>query len=255
MHAGAGGSAMYARTLGFVDTPARTAVLQELLTNNPGVRFATPNAWYGNRPIYFSDPPYEAERNANFAWLKDPEGFAGMQSDFTGWALTPTQVTPVESRWSDPTLLPAHGSRLPQPYDVVGSYGCADPATGVLVWYDIHRDGSLTPNGNAPAIPPLPYSVYGPGTLTLGDGSTVTPHDPVGTPPASTTTPPSTPATTVTTTPTGDAHTTTTTPGGGSQVTTTPIEQALDDLTAKRFTISPPLVIAALVLFALLTRR
>lgn len=107
---------MYSR-LGFVDDAERTATLHALLVNNPGIRFATPQAWYGNRPIYFTDRQYDDERINALAWLMDPEGFSGRQSDFAGWALTPTQVTDASTRWSDPTQLAPIGTywRAPDP--------------------------------------------------------------------------------------------------------------------------------------------
>lgn len=122
---------------------AHDATIRQILDMNPGITFGRPDAFYGNRPMYFTDGTGEQARVAARAWLKDPEGYSGARSDFAGWNLTAAASDP--SVFGEPWLLPASTGLGNSPQDIVGSWGYGD-GSGGTVWWDVLRAGYLVPN-------------------------------------------------------------------------------------------------------------
>lgn len=131
---------------------------------SPGVTYAVPNGFYGARPIYFDDPPYELAREAARSWLTDPEGIHGMQSEFAGWGLTPTRVTVPPWDVPDPWTLPAVTTGYSDPNDIVGSWGVVEADGGLS--YNVHRGGFLTPRIPSVGAPSPALLAMGPYKLT-----------------------------------------------------------------------------------------
>lgn len=148
---------------------AHDAVIKRILDLNPGLTFGVPDAFWGNRPIYISDGPGQAQRIATKSWLMDPEGVSGSTADFLAYNLTPAPTDPTV--FGKPWLLPASTGPGNSPNDQVGTWGWADPQTGALTWYTIHRDGTIIPLYDGQILPPAWAIAQSPYQLTQFDMS------------------------------------------------------------------------------------
>lgn len=101
----------------FFGAAANRADLRMVLETNPGVGFADPDGYIGNRPFYITDDKaLTARRNAAKAWLFDPEGISGPAS-------TPHSATPggpVETRRENAAVLAANTTSQFRGFDEVG---------------------------------------------------------------------------------------------------------------------------------------
>jgi hypothetical protein len=71
-----------------------------LIMNGP-VKFAPPDKWAGNRPVFFTDGPEWDSKIAAKAWMMDPEGWSTTHAGASSLGpLTDSPSTPPAGGWS-----------------------------------------------------------------------------------------------------------------------------------------------------------